>query len=97
MKIEIVVDPSRPAPAASLAARVAPPPAAAAPEAVARLVSSPPDDPILLGLNLPTLISLFWCVEMVDALVGDAVEEGQRGRAMTGRRRRLPTSMRRWR
>ena len=30
MKIEIVVDPSRPAPAASLAARVAPPPAAAA-------------------------------------------------------------------
>lgn len=37
MKIEIVVDPSRPAPPASLVARVAPPPAAA-PEAGARSV-----------------------------------------------------------
>ncbi|RPD61484.1 hypothetical protein L226DRAFT_575611 [Lentinus tigrinus ALCF2SS1-7] len=35
MKIEIVVDPTKPAPAASLASRVAPAPAAAAPPAEA--------------------------------------------------------------
>ena len=38
MKIEIVVDPTRPAPPASLVTRVAPAPAAA-PEGVARLVN----------------------------------------------------------
>ncbi|KZT07093.1 uncharacterized protein LAESUDRAFT_758895 [Laetiporus sulphureus 93-53] len=41
MKIEIVVDPSRPAPAASLAARVAPAPAAAAPAEGARTGGRP--------------------------------------------------------
>jgi hypothetical protein len=95
MKIEIVVDPSRPAPAASLAARVAPPPTAAAPaESAPRLVSWSRDPLGIARLNLPTLIRLLSCIEPVDDLVGDVVVEEGRTK---GRPSLLLILMLRWR
>lgn len=99
MKIEIVVDPSRPAPAASLVARVAPPPAAAAPvtEGAPRLVSLflfrdiiPPHRP-----SRSTLMRLFSCpTELVDGLEGDVVAQGG---GVRGRQSLPPISMLKWR
>ena len=95
MKIEIVVDPTRVAPAASLAARVAPPPAAAAAiETTPRLVIPVRDTFDHVLLEFSTLMRLSFCVELVDGLVGDVVAEGERTR---GRRRLWQIWMPRWR
>ncbi|KAL6306317.1 hypothetical protein BKA93DRAFT_152102 [Sparassis latifolia] len=93
MKIEIVLDPSRPTPPASLASRVAPAPAAAAPTEGARLVLSP------RGLQIG-VIKTNWTLKGLVAHARDVegVEVGEDGVArMSGRPRVLLTWMLRWR
>ena len=96
MKIEIVVDPSRPAPPASLAARVAPPAAAApATDAPARLVSPFEAASHGLGRNHKALIYIFpYFVELAGALSVDVAEDEGR---TSGRRRRQLIWTQRWR
>lgn len=69
MKIEIVLDPSRPAPPASLVARVAPAPAAAAPEGGARSVDG------IFAMIQCTNAEYVYEEPAVDADVADVVED----------------------